>query len=179
MLTYFNAAAASLIESKGAQEALAAALAVISGHTEPIKERSILCSAQGFTTVLLRTNSEIRGMTFVWNTIKRFLFEEADDKVRGMRLCADKTGAVFDIPVEFKSKVEELAKDNRPYAQFSLPAALPELVPMRFSAPEMPRWRQDRQSRGGGGGGFKRGGGGFGGGGGGRGGHGRSKSSFH
>lgn len=172
VLTYFSAAAKRLIEEKGAEVALASALAVISGHTEPIKERSILCSAAGFTTVLMRSSSEIRTMSAVWNNIKRFLFEEADDKVRGMRMCADQKGAVFDVPSEFKAKVLEVAKSAPPYVQFSLPTVLPELMPQKFSTPEVPRWKQERMGRSGGGGG----GGGFRGG---RGGHQRSRSAYH
>ena len=43
----FSQAATDLIERKGAVPALAAALAQISGHTQPPKRRSLLMSALG------------------------------------------------------------------------------------------------------------------------------------
>ena len=95
---YFADAAAALIEKYGAAETLAKALAVITGHSQPILGRSLLNSAQGWPTVHLTTQANVRSLSYVWSAIRRWLFENPDDKIRGMKLTADGHGACFDIP---------------------------------------------------------------------------------
>lgn len=40
--------------------ALAKALAYISGHTEKLKQRSILCAFEGYVTFMIKVNVELR-----------------------------------------------------------------------------------------------------------------------
>jgi ATP-dependent RNA helicase DDX21 len=160
---YFAEAAAALVEKHGAAEAVAKALAVITGHTQPIMGRSLLNSMQGWVTVCIEADADVRSLSYVWSAIRRWLFENPDDKVRGMRLTADGHGACFDIPcadadkvTEAQAKVERSFQGGKPNLTFSLPAEkLPALVPQQV---ERPAFRQWGRNKGGGGG---RGGGGF------------------
>ena len=60
VLKYFIPNARELIEEKGAENAVAAALALISGTTE-ITDRSLLSSQSGYVTYLMKQNWELRG----------------------------------------------------------------------------------------------------------------------
>lgn len=110
-LEYFRSAAEELITEKGAVDAVAAALAHISGNTE-IKARSLLNSNEGYITYLMKITYAIRSPAFIWGTIERTFSPEFKQAIRGLRLTKDKEGAVFDIPQENQKMVEELWKDT-------------------------------------------------------------------
>lgn len=164
-LSRFREAAKSLIESRGAEDALAAALAAISGSAGELKARSLLCSQEGFTTYLFRTNMEIHGKGYVWGALNRNLPTEVVEKIRGMTLTADKTGAVFDFPSDMDSVVTDRWTNGK-YDSLEVATTLPDLESNEGGQ----NGRNAGPMRGsGGGGGFSRGGRGFRGGGGGRG----------
>jgi ATP-dependent RNA helicase DDX21 len=101
VLPYFLEAAREIIEEKGsAENALAAALAHISGVTS-MATRSLLSSLDNYVTVEVLCANQIRAKGFVWNIVKRMLGEEHSEEVKGMRLRKDKMGAVFDLYVGF------------------------------------------------------------------------------
>ena len=80
--------------------------------------------------------------------------------MKGIRLTADKFGAVFDVPQEYESKIKEIEPQDK-RVSFSVPTVLPDLVQLDVGRPE-PKWRGGGgRSGGGGGGGGGRGGGGF------------------
>jgi len=146
----FAKTAEDLIEEFGgsAENALAAALAQISGHSQPIKARSLLCSATGYVTVMMQTREPIRGLGYIWAMIRRFLFEDADDKVKGMRMLADQKGALFDIPAEKEDLVIKNPGDSR--CRISIPTELPQMVTMQVERPPERRWGRGGASNGGG-----------------------------
>jgi len=78
-------------------------------------------------------------------------------QVKGIRLTADRLGAVFDVPQEYESKIKAIEPQDK-RVSFLVPTVLPELVQMEVARPE-PKWRGGG-GRSGGGGGFSRGGGG-------------------
>ncbi|CAH1247033.1 DDX21 [Branchiostoma lanceolatum] len=97
MLTHFQEAAEKLIAEKGAVNAVAAALAVMSGSSE-IKKRSLLNADEGFTTMLFHTDRPIRGKGYFWTAIKRRFGEDIDQNVRGMTMFTNNKGVAFDVP---------------------------------------------------------------------------------
>ena len=107
---------------------LAAALARISGHSQPIQSRSLLQSISGFVTVKLTSATPLHSLSHVWSLIRAHLYsqEECDGKVKGMKLTTDGRGAVFDIPSADEGRV--VALPPNPRAQFSIPTALPDIV---------------------------------------------------
>ncbi|XP_048361577.1 nucleolar RNA helicase 2 isoform X2 [Sphaerodactylus townsendi] len=138
-IDYFRQSAERLIEEKGAVEALAAALAHISGATS-IEQRSLLSSDVGYVTMTMQCSVEMRTPGYAWRGLKEQLGEDIDSKVRGMRFLKGKMGVCFDIPAAELSKIQQMWQDSRRW-QLSVATALPELE-------ESPR----ENGRGGGGG---------------------------
>ena len=126
VLKYFIPTAKELIEERGAEKAVAAALALISGTTE-ITERSLLTSQSGYVTYLMKQNWELRGTGLIWSILKRHFQPTFTDKIRGMRLTKDKLGCVFDVPTDLTFIIEESWKGDK-FATLEKLAALPELL---------------------------------------------------
>ncbi|KAG0487728.1 hypothetical protein HPP92_009823 [Vanilla planifolia] len=107
-IQYFLPTAQKLIEEKGV-ESLAAALAHLSGFSQPPSSRSLISHEQGWVTLqLTREPAYTRGF-FSARSVTGFLhdvYPAAADEVGKIHLLADEKiqGAVFDIP-------EEIAKE--------------------------------------------------------------------
>ncbi|XP_058240975.1 nucleolar RNA helicase 2 isoform X2 [Hemibagrus wyckioides] len=174
-IEHFRDAAERLIEERGAVEALAAALAHISGATT-LEQRSLLNSDAGFTTLVLSCSQDMHNIGYAWRGLKEQLGEEIDDQIKRMTFLKSKKGVCFDVPADKVKEIQEKWQDGRRW-QLTIATELPELE-------ESMRNRGERGSgsrgRGGGfrggfrsgfrGGNNRRGGGGGGGRGGGRGG---------
>ncbi|XP_054936885.1 nucleolar RNA helicase 2 isoform X3 [Physeter macrocephalus] len=80
---HFKQSAEKLIEEKGAVEALAAALAHISGATS-VDQRSLINSDVGFVTMILQCSIEMPNISYAWKELKEQLGEDIDSKVKGM-----------------------------------------------------------------------------------------------
>ncbi|XP_031556545.1 nucleolar RNA helicase 2-like [Actinia tenebrosa] len=114
VLEHFQEAAEKLIKEKGAVEAVAAALAQISGTTE-IKSRSLLSSQEGYTTYIMTCDlaEPVRSTGYMWRIIENNLPPEVKPEVRGMRLISDKKGVVFDVPRKLDNLIKESWTDRR------------------------------------------------------------------
>ncbi|KAL6113225.1 ddx21 [Pungitius sinensis] len=159
-VAYFKASAEKLIEERGAVDALAAALAHISGATN-LEQRSLLNSDAGFTTVQMVCSQEMHNLGYAWKSIKEQLGEEFETHIQRMTYLKGKMGVCFDVPAGKVKEIMDGWTDGRRW-QLTVATELPELEEKQFS------------NRGGGFGGGNRGGGfrggrgrGFGGGGGG------------
>ncbi|XP_071508487.1 ATP-dependent RNA helicase DDX50-like [Diadema antillarum] len=151
MVALFRDAAREIIAEKGAEEALAAALAHISG-SKAMKTRSLLTAEEGKTTLFLETQSHLFDVGDVFRTLGRYLDRETRSAIKGIRICVDQTSAVFDVVNDHKDHLLSLWRDT-PEAQLTVAAELPELIIAASDSFD------DRR---GGGGGFRgRGGGGF------------------
>ncbi|XP_044276398.1 nucleolar RNA helicase 2 [Varanus komodoensis] len=124
-INYFRQSAERLIEEKGAVEALAAALAHISGATS-IEQRSLLNSDVGFVTMTLQCSVEMHTIGYAWRSLKEQLGEDIDSKVSRMRFLKGKMGVCFDIPAAELSKIQQTWQDTRRW-QLSVATELPEL----------------------------------------------------
>merc|ERR1719397_2019716 len=125
VIDYFIPSAKELIESRGAEKALAAALAFISGTTEIIS-RSMLTSQTGYTTYIMKQNWELRSTGLIWQTLKRYFDESLTNSLRNMRMCKDKKGCVFDVPIEKLKVIEDTWKGDK-NATLEKVTELPEL----------------------------------------------------
>ncbi len=166
VIPIFQDMASAIIEKKGALWAVAAALAVISGNTEPLKERSLLQSLSDHVTLQVSGKETLRTLSPVWYFVKKYLYAEPDGIVQGMRLTADMKSAVFDVPSEAKTLLGEI---DDPRLTVTIPKELPPLLekPASFGGGGGGGYSGGFGRGGGGGGGFGRGGGSFGRGGGG------------
>uniref|UniRef100_A0A1X7SW88 RNA helicase n=1 Tax=Amphimedon queenslandica TaxID=400682 RepID=A0A1X7SW88_AMPQE len=155
VLCHFKEAAEKLIEEKGPENALCAALAYITGFTE-LTARSLLTSEKGYTTFMFSGEQEVRSPGYFWNIVERLFGEEARRSVRGMRLCSDNKSVVFDLPSNTAKQFESSCGTSKGIT-ISIPQTLPELKPRpnEFYQRQQQQSRNGRWSfgRGGGGGG--------------------------
>ncbi|CAN9506980.1 unnamed protein product [Ophioblennius macclurei] len=153
-IDYFRASAEKLIEEKGAVNALAAALAHISGATA-LEQRSLLNSDAGYATMQLVCSQPMHNIGYAWRGIKEQLGEEMENQIHRMTFLKGKTGVCFDVPADKVKEIQDGWKDGRRW-QLSVATELPELEERQQSAN-----RGDRGSRGGRGRSFGGRGGGF------------------
>merc|ERR1719228_1851154 len=149
----FLDSADALIESDGAREALATALAALSGVKT--SQRSLLTGAEKSTTVMVTSRSGFRTKGFVFRILENRLGAEMKEKVSNVSLTQNGDSALFDIPTADKDKVlVEFGSDHREWIEE------PTEIPPLQEPP--PRFGGGRFGGRGGGGGFRgRGGGGF------------------
>ena len=115
MIKLFSDDAKKLIEQFGAENAVARLLAFVSGHTEKMKSRSLLCGAEGYITYGIKFTSKFQHAGYVWGFFKRLLKDDVKSKIRGMRCFASLDGCVFDYPEEGHEILEEILYNDRYY----------------------------------------------------------------
>ncbi|XP_045889061.1 nucleolar RNA helicase 2 [Micropterus dolomieu] len=128
---YFRASAEKLIEERGAVDALAAALAHISGATS-LEQRSLLNSDAGYTTMQLVCSQEMHNLGYAWRTIKEQLGEEFENHIHRMTFLKDRTGVCFDVPADKVKEMQDNWKDGRRW-QLTVATELPELEEKQFN----------------------------------------------
>uniref|UniRef100_I3MHL3 Nucleolar RNA helicase 2 n=2 Tax=cellular organisms TaxID=131567 RepID=I3MHL3_ICTTR len=124
-INHFKESAQKLIEEKGAVEALAAALAHISGATS-VDQRSLINSEAGFVTMILRCSIEMPNISYAWKELKEQLGEDIDSKVKGMVFLKGKLGVCFDVPTAAVTEIQEKWHDSRRW-QLTVATEQPEL----------------------------------------------------
>ncbi|KAM5321078.1 nucleolar RNA helicase 2 [Glossophaga mutica] len=124
-ISHFKESAEKLIEEKGAVEALAAALAHISGATS-VDQRSLINSEAGFVTMILKCSIEMPNISYAWKELKEQLGEEIDSKVKGMVFLKGKQGVCFDVRTAAVTEIQEKWHDSRRW-QLSVATEQPEL----------------------------------------------------
>ncbi|KAM4852227.1 nucleolar RNA helicase 2 [Thomomys bottae] len=124
-VSHFKQSAEKLIEEKGAVEALAAALAHISGATS-VDQRSLINSQAGFVTIILKCSIEMPNISYAWKELKEQLGENIDSKIKGMVFLKGKLGVCFDVPTAAVTEIQEKWHDSRRW-QLSVATEQPEL----------------------------------------------------
>ncbi|KAG2244434.1 hypothetical protein Bca52824_093711 [Brassica carinata] len=153
-IKFFSATAQKLFEEKGT-DALAAALAHLSGFSQPPSSRSLLSHEQGWVTLqLIRDPTNSRGFLSA-RSVTGFLsdvYRPAADRVGKIFMIADDRvqGAVFDLPEDI---AKELLENEVPEGNsISLITKLPPLQDDGPSSDNYGRFSsRDRMPRGGGG----------------------------
>ncbi|XP_043375272.1 nucleolar RNA helicase 2-like isoform X4 [Dermochelys coriacea] len=125
-IDYFKESAQWLIEEKGAVEAMAAALAHISGATS-IEQRSLLNSDVGFVTMTLQCSEEINNISYAWRGLREQLGDEIDRKVNRMCFLKGKMGVCFDIPAVNLKQIQGKWQDSKHW-HLTVATQLPELA---------------------------------------------------
>lgn len=130
VLDPFKATASELVDKFGTEGALCRALAIISGHTKKINQRSLLWAVEGYITVVMRVKTEITAMSYIWNILRRQFSQNLVDGVKGIKLLKDRHGAAFDIPESLRPEMAESADGNNQNRSFTVefPKELPELA---------------------------------------------------
>ncbi|XP_061600520.1 nucleolar RNA helicase 2 [Cololabis saira] len=122
---YFRESAQKLIEERGAVDALAAALAHISGATS-LEQRSLLNSDAGYTTVTLTCSQEMYNLGLAWRSINEQLGADFENHIYRMAFLKGKMGVCFDVPVDKVKELQDNWKDGRRW-QLTVATELPEL----------------------------------------------------
>jgi ATP-dependent RNA helicase DDX21 len=173
VLPLFLDSAQKLIEKHGAEEAVASALAYMTGYHKGVPSRSLLTSMDNQTTLYFNVGQPVNHPGYIRNIINREYPEFTYEDTRGWRMTADRTGVVADFTA---TKVEVIEGQvhlagrawHDPRIELTAPDQLPEL------AEREGRFQGGGGGRGGYGNGGGRGGGYGGGRGGGRGGYNRN-----
>ncbi|KAK9835314.1 hypothetical protein WJX81_001245 [Elliptochloris bilobata] len=98
VVPWFRAAAAQLLASADSpEEALAMALAKVTGHSV-LQARSLLTAHEEFVTLQFHSGTEIQRPGFVFSSLKRHLPDALVEEIKRMSLTADGRSAVFDVP---------------------------------------------------------------------------------
>jgi ATP-dependent RNA helicase DDX21 len=101
VLPLFTDIADELTEELGVREALCRALALISGCTEKFKQRSLLCSVEGYITYLAENKIDFRSPSYAWGFLKRHFAFDVTESIKGMRMWANCMGVAFDVPEQY------------------------------------------------------------------------------
>eukprot|EP01059_Diplonema_ambulator_P034388 TRINITY_DN766_c0_g1_i1.p1 TRINITY_DN766_c0_g1~~TRINITY_DN766_c0_g1_i1.p1 ORF type:complete len:685 (+),score=300.79 TRINITY_DN766_c0_g1_i1:69-2123(+) len=130
VLEHFTKQATDLVQAMGdANKAVAAALALATGHTEKPKAKSLLSNAHGYVCHMFSSKwKEIDGLGYVWGALRKVLPDEVlnDPKaIQTMQFTADKWGAVFDAREDVAEILEATVKKDD---WLSVPTELPELL---------------------------------------------------
>ncbi|KAK4491323.1 hypothetical protein RD792_002059 [Penstemon davidsonii] len=162
-LNYFTPTAQKLMEEKGVK-ALAAALATLSGFSQPPSSRSLITHTQGLVTLQLTRDTGLTRGYLSARSVTGFLsdvYSTAADEIGKIHIIADEQiqGAVFDLPEEIAKELlnKELPPGNTITKITKLPALQDDGPPSdsygRFSNSERrspPRGGGSRDNRGGG-----------------------------
>lgn len=146
-------------------DALAAALACITGHTK-VNRRSLLTATEGWTTLFINLTGA-RAPGYLFGPLRRILPDNVTENVKGASLCTDGSGIIFDVPSDNVDRyLKSDFKENGKILDVSAVTSLPELQTQESNYSNggsrsftMGRGRGSR-GRGGGGRGFRGGGGG-------------------
>ncbi len=80
----------------------------------------------------IKVSKAFYGMTFIWNTLKKYLPANITDNIRGMRSFKDLTGAVFDVAEQDINRFEDifnhLRDEKRIDFEIGRAKSLPELT---------------------------------------------------
>lgn len=172
-IKHFREAAGKFLETSGKspEDALAAALAKITGYNE-LKERSLLTATDDYLTLQFENGKEFERAGYVFGFIRKRMDESKVNEIKRMALTKDGSGAVFDVPAHLKQEFLDNCGGEEGVPRLFEPTGLPDLK----ERPPMDNrgggggWSQGSGSWNGGRGGYGNGGrGGYGNGNGGRG----------
>jgi len=66
-------------------------------HKDEMKSRSLLNGQENCITFQMDLNQQFNGVGLIWNILRRYLPENINNNIKGMRALADRTGAAFDV----------------------------------------------------------------------------------
>jgi ATP-dependent RNA helicase DDX21 len=149
----FTKPAKQMLDVHQPEDIVARLLAYVSGHTEKMKARSILCGAEGYITYSIKCNSTFSHSGYIWSLFKRILPENIRQKARGLRQFKSMDGCVFDFPEDGHTEFEEIIFNDKLYGvnyTIEKTEVLPELVDVDekgHSYPSNNNFRSNRNDR--------------------------------
>lgn len=114
----------------GPENALCSALARISGYTEKPKNRSLMSSADGFTTFQFNSGKEISSHGYVYGALMKRFPSNIAQCPKGMKITKDEKSAVFDVPDEHLEAFQNAIKEISGFEWLQVCETLPEFQKM-------------------------------------------------
>lgn len=129
VLTHFEDNVDLILQEYTPKEALARALAIISGYTQEIKNRSLLGGAEGCVTFLLETQQEIDKTGVYWGILKKYCDAGIIDSIKSLQILENKKGCAFDVEEKYEAILDEIGQSlQRPDLKLYQPKELPSLL---------------------------------------------------
>lgn len=127
-IAHFRDAAGKVLEEADSpQDALAAALAKIAGHTD-IKPRSLLTAHDDCVTLQFINPFQVERPGFVFSFLRKNIVDENKvNEIKRMTMTEDGMGAVFDVPTKLKDEFLAKCRGDESAARLISPASLPAL----------------------------------------------------
>ena len=110
VLGYFADTVKEITERFSPDEAIARAIAIISGYTQTVKQRSLLCAVEGYITYIMEVDEVVRSTSYFWNILRKHFAPNIVEAIKGMKFLATHKGAVFDVKEEHKEAFEEISE---------------------------------------------------------------------
>lgn len=120
----FSEAAKQLIEDRGAESVLAAALAAMTGYSSRVQGRSLISSMEGMTTMLMHSTFELWTGGKAWGMLRDRCWD-VSSSATGMQICDGKKTACFDVPSNMVKQV--LDAEQWDGVTFSVATELPNI----------------------------------------------------
>ncbi|CAD7947515.1 unnamed protein product [Amoebophrya sp. A120] len=137
--------AKQMIEERGAEQALAAAMAGLTGYTKRVQGRSLLSSFQDCTCLKLTSNKPIEATSKGFFLLRQFFDKSlTEDKIKGMTLCADNYSCIFDVPSDQVDAMMAIVQTPGVLwdgIEITIPRELPELQERDGNS-----WQNDEQA---------------------------------
>ena len=136
VLHFFEDTAKDLINKYTAEGALCRALAIISGYTKNLKQKSLLTALEGLVT--LKLSGRIRGLSGgtygVYRMFKDFMPHHLVNSIKTMRVMRNEEGVVFDVQDKSKDEFMEYGKTLKEKEELDLEVCdtLPELKEVSY-----------------------------------------------
>lgn len=134
VIPFFEETAKDIFSKYKAEDALCRALAIITGYTKMIQQRSLLMSNDNHFTFIVEGEYEVRSVGYFWNILRRYYTPQIVDSIKGMKLLSTKKGVAFDIPEQHKEKFLEIAKTFESGLKCYQATELPEMEEQRFNS---------------------------------------------
>jgi ATP-dependent RNA helicase DDX21 len=110
VLVYFQDNVKSILEKYTPDEAICRALAVISGYTKSVQQRSLLFSVEGYVTYKMELDHDVRSPTHFWGLLKKYFSPTITENIKGMRFLKNHKGVVFDLKEDDKKLFDQVAE---------------------------------------------------------------------
>lgn len=98
VLSLFKDTSAEILEKYTPQEAICRAVAIMSGCTKKLKQRSLISSLDGFITYVLKFNDSNVTKHDIIQMLKKFYSPDIAQSITQVKMLATNKGAAFDIP---------------------------------------------------------------------------------
>ncbi|CAD8049607.1 unnamed protein product [Paramecium primaurelia] len=120
-------------------EALARALACVSGYKDKLQNRSMLGSFEGYLTYVLRTSTPFQACGYIWKFLKNNFSEQICNGIKGMKKLRIENGVAFDISEdvkeEFENQYQEISQNGYCRGiEIEQATTLPDIIEEQFQA---------------------------------------------